>query len=398
MIADVAIVGGGLVGLATAYALSAPGAHARRIVVIEKEDAVAQHQSGRNSGVVHAGVYYRPGSRKARLSRSGKAALEAFCAAHGVPFERSGKVVVAVTPDELPRLRQLEGRARANGVELAAIGPERLREIEPHAAGVAALHVPETAVVDFGAVAQRLASVLATRGVEIRTGTSAVGGRETPAGVVLDTDRGEVEARVLVGCAGLYADRLARLFGLDPGVQLIPFRGEYAALRPEASHLVRGLIYPVPDPAFPFLGVHLTRTVSGVVEAGPSAALAFAREGYRWRTVHAGEMAEALGSRGFRQLARRHWRMGAGELARSLSLRPFAAAARRLVPGLARADLQRGPSGVRAQAVRPDGTLADDFVVEATRRTVHVVNAPSPAATACLAIGGEIAALVRDRL
>ena len=396
MTADVAIVGGGLVGLATAYALSGSGA--LRIVVIEKERAVAQHQSGRNSGVIHAGVYYRPGSRKARLSRAGKAALEAFCDAHGVPYRRPGKVVVAVTPDELPRLRQLEGRARANGVELQAIGPERLREIEPHAAGVAALHVPETGVVDFGAVARRLADVLAERGVEIRTGTSVVGGHESPAGVVVETDRGAVATRVLVGCAGLYADRLARQLGLEPGVQLVPFRGEYAVLRPEASHLVRGLIYPVPDPTFPFLGVHLTRTVTGVVEAGPSAALAFAREGYGWRTVHAGELAEALLSPGVRRLARRHWRSGAGELARSLSLRPFAAAARRLVPGLALADLQRGPSGVRAQAVRPDGTLADDFVIESTRRSVHVVNAPSPAATACLAIGDEIAALARARL
>jgi len=392
---DVAIVGGGLVGLATAYRLSEDGL---RIVVLEKEAAVAQHQSGRNSGVIHAGVYYRPGSQKARLSRAGKATLEAFCEAEGIPFTRSGKVVVAVTEDEVPRLRQLEERARANGVELEAIGPERLREIEPHARGVKALWVPETGVVDFGTVAARLAERLTERGVEIRTGTAVTGGRETASGIDIDTTTGTVRAGVLVGCAGLWADRLARLFGLDPGVQLVPFRGEYAVLRPEATHLVRGLIYPVPDPSFPFLGVHLTRTVTGVVEAGPSAALAFAREGYTWSTLRPAELAESLSYKGFRQLARRHWRMGLGELSRSLRLRPFWTAARRLVPGLALSDLTRGPSGVRAQAVRPDGSLADDFVIQSTRRAVHVINAPSPAATASLAIGQEIAAMARERL
>ena len=393
---DVAIVGGGLVGLATAYRLSEDGG--LRILVLEKEDAVAQHQSGRNSGVIHAGVYYRPGSQKARLSRAGKAALEAFCERAGLPFTRSGKVVVAATQAEVPRLRQLEARARANGVALESISPERLREIEPHAQGVAALWVPETGVVDFGAVAARLAERLADRGVEIRTGTAVTGGRETHSGVHLDTPTGSLRAGVLVGCAGLWADRLARTFGLDPGVQLIPFRGEYAVLRPEAAHLVRGLIYPVPDPSFPFLGVHLTRTVAGVVEAGPSAALAFAREGYTWSTLRPAELAESLAYPGFRQLARRHWRMGLGELSRSLHLRPFWHAARRLVPGLALADLTRGPSGVRAQAVRPDGSLADDFVLQSTRRAIHVINAPSPAATASLAIGREIAARVRERL
>ena len=392
---DIAIVGGGLVGLATAYHLSSEGV---RIVVLEKEAAVAQHQSGRNSGVIHAGVYYRPGSQKARLSRSGKAALEAFCDAEGIPTTRSGKVVVAVSRDEVPRLRQLEQRARANGVDVEAIGPERLREIEPHATGVEALWVPETGVVEFGTVAARLAELLIERGVEIRTETEVVGGRESTADIELDTTGGAVRTDVLINCAGLWADRLARLFGLNPGVQLVPFRGEYAVLRPEASHLVRGLIYPVPDPSFPFLGVHLTRTVSGVVEAGPSAALAFAREGYTWSTLRPAELAESLAYRGFRQLARQHWRMGLGELSRSLHLRPFWRAARRLVPSLALSDLTRGPSGVRAQAVRPDGSLADDFVIQSTRRAVHVVNAPSPAATASLAIGREIAEMARERL
>ena len=397
MRADLVIVGGGLVGLATARAALAarPGV---RIAVLEKEESVGRHQSGRNSGVLHAGVYYRPGTRKAALCRRGRAEMEAFCDAEGLPWTRTGKTIVAVTDDERPRLDALAQRAQANGVTALPLDADGLRQREPHVAGVSGLWVPSTGVTDYGAVARRLAQNLRQSGAEIRTGAAVVGGRETRDGVVVETEASAVEGRVLVTCAGLWADRVARVFGAEPSVQLVPFRGEYAALAPRSARLVRGLIYPVPDPAFPFLGVHLTRRVNGTVDVGPSAALAFARDGYRLRDVRGRDLAEALGSRGFRQLAARHLRMGLVELGRSLSLRAFGRAAQRLVPGLHLDDLSRAPSGVRAQALHPDGRLADDFVIEQTRRAVHVVNAPSPAATASLAIGREIAALALARL
>ncbi len=394
---DIAIVGGGLVGLATALALT----DARpdlRVVVVEKEAATAQHQSGRNSGVLHSGLYYRPGSLKARLCLEGRAAMEAFCDREGLPWLRSGKVVVAVTPDEVPRLDALVARGAANGVATERLSPDALREREPHAAGVAALWVPSTGVTDYGAVAARMAERLVERGVTIRTGAAVVAGREFADRVAVETTAGRIDAGVLVNCAGLWADRVARLFGVTPPVRLVPFRGEYAALRPEARHLVRGLIYPVPDPAFPFLGVHLTRHVDGTVGAGPSAALAFARDGYRMRSVRPRDLAETLSYSGFRRLAVQHWRMGLGELGRSVSRRAFWRAATRLVPGLALDDLVPARSGVRAQAVRADGSLDDDFVIAQTPRAVHVVNAPSPAATASLAIGREIAALALARV
>ncbi len=394
---DVVIIGGGLVGLGTAFRLT-ERRRGLRVALFEKEDAPARHQSGRNSGVLHSGLYYAPGSRKARLCTAGKAQMEAFCAAEGLPFTRSGKTIVALTGDERPRLATLASRAEANGVAVERLGPQGIREHEPHAAGVEGLWVPSTGVTDYGAVARRLAEILRARSVEVVTGAAVAGGREGPSGVTIETTAGTVGARVLVNAAGLWADRVARAFGVVPGVRLVPFRGEYAELRPEAAHLVRGLIYPVPDPSFPFLGVHLTRGVHGVVDAGPSAALAFAREGYTLRTVRPRELAESLGDAGFRRLAAKHWRMGLGELGRSLSRRAFWMAARRLVPGLALSDLVPAPSGVRAQAVRPDGTLADDFVIEATRRAVHVVNAPSPAATAAFAIGDEIASMALERL
>ena len=394
---DLAIVGGGVVGLATARA----ALEARpdlRVVILEKEAAVARHQSGRNSGVLHAGVYYRPGSRKAAFCRAGKARMEAFCEEEGLPWVRSGKTIVAVEADEVPRLEALEERATANGVELERLGPEGVREHEPHVRAVAGLWVPATGVADFAAVARRLAERLEAAGAEIRLGAAVTGGREAPSGVVVETDAEAVEARALVTCAGLWADRVARLFGAEPPVELVPFRGEYAALRPEARHLVRGLIYPVPDPAFPFLGVHLTRRVDGTVDAGPSAALAFARDGYRFSRVRPRDLLEVATSRPFRRLASRHLRMGLDELRRSLSLRAFWRAARRLVPELGLDDMSRAPSGVRAQALHPDGTLADDCVIEETARAVHVINAPSPAATASLAIGDEIAGRALGKL
>ena len=395
--ADLVIVGGGLVGLATARAAltARPGL---RVVVLEKEGAVGRHQSGRNSGVLHAGLYYRSGSRKAALCRRGKAEMEAFCDAEGLPWRRSGKTIVAVTEAERGPLAALADRARANGVAAEPLDAAGLRAREPHVAGVAGLWVPATGVTDYGAVADRLALRLGQSGARVRTGAAVVGGRETDAGVVVETTAGAVEGRALVTCAGLWADRVARLFGAEPSVRLVPFRGEYAELAPSAAGLVRGLIYPVPDPAFPFLGVHLTRRVDGRVDAGPSAALAFARDGYRLRDVRPGDLAEALGSRAFRRLARRHLATGLAELGRSLSLAAFARAARRLVPDVRTSDLSWAPSGVRAQALHPDGTLADDFVIEQTARSVHVVNAPSPAATASLAVGAEVARLALARL
>ncbi|WP_412062880.1 L-2-hydroxyglutarate oxidase [Rubrivirga sp. IMCC45206] len=394
---DLAVVGGGLVGLAVARAALA-GRPGLRVLVLEKEDRVAAHQSGRNSGVLHAGVYYRPGSDKASFCRAGKAALEAFCDAEGLPVVRSGKTIVAVTPDEVPRLDALAERAAANGVTAERLEGEGVRAHEPHVRAVAGLWVPATAVADFSAVAVRLAERLADAGAVVWTGAAVVGGRETAGGVVVETTAGDVEARALVTCAGLWADRVARLFGAEPSVQLVSFRGEYALLRPQAAEMVRGLIYPVPDPAFPFLGVHLTRRVDGTVDAGPSAALAFARDGYRLRDVRPADLGETLGSPAFRRLARRHLSMGVAELGRSLSLRAFWHAARRLVPDIELADLSRGPSGVRAQALHPDGTLADDFVIEETARAVHVINAPSPAATASLTIGEHVAARVLAKL
>ena len=398
---DLALVGGGIVGLATALRVLERRPETR-LVVLEKEDAVATHQSSRNSGVVHAGVYYRPGSRKARLCAAGRADLEALAREHSLPVRRCGKTIVALSPAELPRLLELERRARANGLDVHRLDADGLAEHEPHAAALdgplTALWIPATGIADFGAVARTLADLVRARGGEIRTGVTVQGGAEDADGVTLRTDAETLRARAFVACAGLHADRLARGFGLTPTVQLVPFRGEYARVGGDSEGLVRGLIYPVPDPAFPFLGVHLTRTIHGRVEAGPSAALAFAREGYRLRDVRLRDLGETLAWPGFRRLAARHVRMGAAELGRSLSLSTFWRAARRLVPALARADLTRGPAGVRAQAVLSDGSLADDFVIETTPRAVHVLNAPSPAATASLAIGAEIAGDVVARL
>ena len=394
---DVAIIGGGIIGLATAYRMQElrPGL---RLVVLEKEERIGRHQTGRNSGVLHSGVYYHPGSAKAALCKRGKKQMEAFCEMEGITFTICGKTIVAVTEDEVSRLEALHERAKANGVHAERIGPERLKEIEPYAAGVAALHVHETGVVNFGAVATRLAERVEERGGEIRMDAQMIGGTEKPTTSVIETSRGAVEARVLVNCAGLWADRVAHMFGVQPSVQLVPFRGEYMELSESARTYCRGLIYPVPDPAFPFLGVHLTRGVAGRVEAGPSAVMAFAREGYGFGTIRLRELAEVLGYSGFRRLARKHWRTGLAEMRRSLSKGSFLAALQRLVPALQRDDLRPSPSGVRAQAVRPDGSLADDFIIETTPRAVHVINAPSPAATASLAIGGHVAGLVLERL
>jgi L-2-hydroxyglutarate oxidase len=388
----VAIAGGGIVGLATALALTE---HFPRcaVVVLEKEDEVGRHQTGHNSGVIHAGIYYRPGSYKAKLCVEGVGLLKAFCDAHGIRYEHCGKVVVATSADELPRLQTLYERGTANGVPgLETIGPEQLRELEPHARAVRALHSPYTAIVDYTEVTRAMARTLTERGVSILTGRRVRAVTRTADGLVLDTGRGEVAARRLINCAGLHADTVARLMGVRPDVQIIPFRGEYYTLR-RGQQLVRGLIYPVPDPEFPFLGVHFTKRIHGDIEAGPNAVLAFAREGYRMRQINVAELLRVLAYRGFWAMGAKYWRTGAYEFYRSLSKAAFVRALQKLVPDLQGSDMQPGGAGVRAQAVSPDGALVDDFKINETADAIHVLNAPSPAATASLAIGKHIAAL-----
>lgn len=384
---DVLVIGGGIVGLSTAYAISraAPGT---RITVLEKESGPARHQTGRNSGVIHSGIYYRPGSLKARYAVRGAAEMVKFCAEYDIAHAVTGKLIVATAREELPRLHALAQRGRENGLTVRELGAAQTAEYEPEADGLAALHVGATGVCDFAAVARHLAEA---SGAEIRYGARVVRvDRRPDRGVAVRTARGDVvRGRVLVNCAGLHCDEIARLTGDEPGVRIVPFRGEYYELaRPD---LVRGLVYPVPDPAFPFLGVHLTRGVDGGVHVGPNAVPALAREGYDRRTVRPRELASTLTWPGSWQLARRHWRYGAGELHRSLSKPAFTRAVRRLLPAVTEEDLVPAAAGVRAQAVLRDGTLVDDFLIRQTPRAVHVLNAPSPAATACLPIGREVA-------
>ncbi|MFI1419659.1 L-2-hydroxyglutarate oxidase [Streptomyces sp. NPDC020731] len=387
---DVLVIGGGIVGLSTAYALTraAPGT---RVTVLEKEPGPARHQTGRNSGVIHSGVYYRPGSLKARYAVSGAAEMVKFCAEYDIPHAVTGKLIVATTREELPRLHALVQRGRENGITVRELCGAQIAEYEPEVDGLAAIHVGTTGICDFTAVARRLAEAAQAAGAEIRYGARVIRvDRRPDRGVaVLTADGDVVRGRVLVNCAGLHCDEIARRTGDEPGARIVPFRGEYYELaRPE---LVRGLVYPVPDPAFPFLGVHLTRGIDGGVHVGPNAVPALAREGYDWRTVRARELGATLAWPGSWQLARRHWRYGTGELHRSLSRGAFTRAVRRLLPAVREDDLIPTAAGVRAQAVLRDGTLADDFLIQETARAVHVLNAPSPAATASLPIGREVA-------
>jgi L-2-hydroxyglutarate oxidase len=383
---DVLVIGGGIVGLSTAYALTraAPGT---RVTVLEKEPGPARHQTGRNSGVIHSGIYYRPGSLKARFAVRGAAEMVKFCAEYGIEHKVTGKLIVATGRDELPRLHALVQRGRENGIPVRELGPAQIMEYEPQVRGLAAIRVGTTGVCDFGAVAAQLGTA---SDADIRYGEQAAAIDRRSWGVAVRTASGAViRARVLVNCAGLHCDRVARLAGDEPGMRIVPFRGEYYELtRPE---LVRGLVYPVPDPAFPFLGVHLTRGIDGGVHVGPNAVPALAREGYSWSVVRPRDMAQTLTWPGSWRIARRHWRYGASELHRSLSKRAFATAVRRLLPAVTENDLRPVPAGVRAQAVLRDGTLVDDFLIREGPRTVHVLNAPSPAATASLPIGREVA-------
>jgi L-2-hydroxyglutarate oxidase len=384
---DVLVIGGGIVGLSTAYALTraVPGT---RVTVLEKEHGPARHQTGRNSGVIHSGVYYRPGSLKARFAVRGAAEMVKFCAEYGVAHAVTGKLIVATERDELPRLHALVQRGRENGIPVRELGPAQIGEYEPYVRGLAAIHVGTTGVADYASVARHLAEA---SGADIRYGAEVVQiDRRAERGVAVRTAAGDVvRGRVLVNCAGLHCDRIARLAGDDPGMRIVPFRGEYFELaRPE---LVRGLVYPVPDPAFPFLGVHLTRGIDKSVHVGPNAVPALALEGYDWSTVRPRELGATLAWPGSWRIARRHWRYGAGELRRSVSRDAFTAAVRRLLPAVTADDLVPAPAGVRAQAVLRDGTLVDDFLIREAPRTVHVLNAPSPAATASLPIGREVA-------
>ena len=388
---EVAVVGGGIVGLATAWRLLERDPRLS-VVLLEKEGEAGAHQTGHNSGVIHSGLYYKPGSEKARTCVEGGRLLLEFCRTHEVPHEICGKLVVATSEEELPRLEELARRGRENGVAgLRELDSRELRKIEPHAAGIKALHVPPTGITNFGAVARTLAAELSKKGAEIRflsrvTALSS-GGSE----VRLTAGGQELAARHAVCCSGLHADRVARLDGVDAGVRIVPFRGEYYKLAPGREGLVKGLLYPVPDPQFPFLGVHFTRLVGGGAEAGPNAVPALAREGYRKTSFNLRDALEEAAYPGVWHLAKKHGGMAVGELYRSFWKPAFVKALQKLVPEIRSGDLAPGGAGVRAQALRRDGTLEDDFVLAQSGRIVHVLNAPSPAATASLAIGGRIA-------
>ena len=383
---DVAIIGGGIVGLATAYRLTQSHPDTS-VVVLEKEDRVAEHQTGRNSGVIHSGVFYTPGSLKAENCRDGKRALVEFCEREGVDYEMCGKVVVAADESEVPELNRIEEKGRQNNVEARRISLEELREREPHVRGVAALHVPGAGIVDYRGMAEAMARCVQEHGHDVRTGAAVRDLAVTRRGVTVETTRGPIEARHVVNCAGLYADRIAEMSGQDPGAKIVPFRGEYYELVPERRDLCRHLIYPVPNPDFPFLGVHFTRMVDGRVECGPSAVLAFAREGYRLTDVNWAELVETITYPGFIKLSLTHWKKGVQELMQSVSKRVYLNAARHLIPEVQMEDFRPSPAGVRAQALRPDGSLVDDFLIKETDRVVNVINAASPAATASLNIG-----------
>ncbi|HUG18251.1 MAG TPA: L-2-hydroxyglutarate oxidase [Planctomycetaceae bacterium] len=387
---DVAIVGGGIVGLATAWQIQNNDPD-RSVVVLEKEREVAFHQTGRNSGVLHTGIYYKPGSLRATNCREGKLAMQQFCAEHDIPFDLCGKVIVALDETEASRLDNIFERGQANGVQCEMISGERLREIEPHAAGLKAIHVPEAGIVDYKAVSRKLAELICERNGEIRFDAKVVSVSPLPGRVVVRTPTDEIEADRLITCAGLQSDRVAKLSGTKPNGKIVPFRGEYFELKPDAEHLVKGLIYPTPDPRFPFLGVHFTRMIQGGVECGPNAVLAFAREGYHKTDINLFDLFESLTYPGFLRMAARHWKTGCGEMWRSFSKRAFVKALKRLVPEIESEQLVTAPAGVRAQLLARDGNLVDDFSILESERIINVCNAPSPAATASLNIGKLVA-------
>ncbi|MCG8650701.1 MAG: L-2-hydroxyglutarate oxidase [Pirellulales bacterium] len=387
---DVVIVGGGIVGLATALKLQQRHTDLS-ITVVEAEAGVGRHQTGHNSGVLHSGIYYKPGSEKALCCRAGKAAMEAFCDQHQIPWDRCGKVVVAANAEEVTRLDNIARRATANGVDFQRIDTDQLGELEPAAAGVAALHVPETGIVNFQRVCKTMASLLESGGGKVVLEFDLQSITSQAQSLRLRSGKGDqLECARLINCGGLHSDRICRLAGGTPGVQVVPFRGEYYELKETSESLCRNLIYPVPDPSFPFLGVHFTRMIDGGVECGPNAVLALARKGYRWTDINLSDLTATLAYGGFRKLAGKHWRMGMGEIHRSLSKAAFVRALQKLIPSIRSSDLKRGRAGVRAQAVTPEGNLVDDFLFAEADHSIHVLNAPSPAATASLAIAERI--------
>jgi L-2-hydroxyglutarate oxidase len=387
---DVAIIGGGIVGMATAMAL-VQGAHPR-LIVLEAEDHLAAHQTGHNSGVIHSGIYYKPGSLKARNCIEGRLALYQFCEEHGIAVDHCGKVIVATEQKELPALENLYQRGVANGLEgLRRLSPEEIKEYEPHAAGIAGLHVVQTGIVDYLQVTNTYAQITTQQGGAIQTNTRMTGLRKLPDELVVETTQGPIHCRNLVNCAGLQSDRVARMCGVDPKLQILPFRGEYYDLVPGRTNLVNNLVYPVPDPNFPFLGVHLTRKVHGGVDAGPNAVLAFKREGYKMFDISIPDVWEYSTYLGFWRMAAKYWQTGFMEMYRSFSKAAFVHALQRLVPDLRDEDIFRSGSGVRAQALEPTGFLVDDFRIVEAEHMIHVLNAPSPAATASISIGKSIA-------
>jgi L-2-hydroxyglutarate oxidase len=387
---DYIVIGGGIVGLSVARSLL-ESRSSLRVAVLEKEDDWARHQTGRNSGVIHSGIYYKPGSLKAKLCREGNRRLLEFCREHDIRHEVCGKVIVATTPLEIPLMEKLYERAIANGLTVKRLSASEVKEIEPNVSCLAGIRVPSTGIVDFGSVCQKLAELIAARGGELRLGTKLLGLRSKGQHVVVETSKGTLAARRIINCAGLHSDRVAKLDGAQPGARIVPFRGEYYELKPERRALVKNLIYPVPDPQFPFLGVHFTRMINGSVHAGPNAVLSLKREGYHRTSFDLRDFLDTMTYGGFWRLAAKHARSGLAEIHRSFSKKAFVRSLQNLIPEICEEDLEPGTAGVRAQALRPDGGLVDDFLIINTASATHVCNAPSPAATASLEIGRVIA-------
>jgi L-2-hydroxyglutarate oxidase len=387
---DFVVVGGGIIGLAVAWTIIQRDPKVR-IAVLEKEDAWARHQTGRNSGVIHSGIYYQPGSLKAKLCRAGNLRMLRFCQEHGIPYDVCGKVIVATAPAELSLLENLHQRGVANGLKVQRLSAAQVGEIEPHVRCLAGIQVPSTGIVDFASVCRKLADLIQSKGGDLRLSTKVLGFKIDSKEAVLETPKGALTARRIINCAGLHSDRVAKLAHAEPGAQIVPFRGEYYELRPERRSLVRNLIYPVPDPNFPFLGVHFTRMMDGSVHAGPNAVLSLKREGYQRTSFELRDFIETMTYSGFWRLAAKHAKAGLEEIHRSFSKKAFVESLQKLIPEISEEDLIPGGAGVRAQAVRPDGRLVDDFLIVQSPFAIHVCNAPSPAATASLEIGRVVA-------